>query len=174
MSLPLHIRAAAIADLDQILSFIQQKADFDGNQDALIATAETLKQTLFGDVPCAEVAFAEVNGKAIGFALFAPMYSSFLAQPTLWIDDLFVQAPWRRQGVGTALVQYVAQIAKRRNCGRIEWTVAAGNDSGIAFYQQQGAQIRDEVRLCRMDARAIDRLIPSHPMQPQARRFHVI
>jgi len=159
MSLPIHIRAAAIADLDQILAFLQQKAAFDGDQDALIATAETLMQTLFGEVPCAEVAFAEVNGQAIGFVLFAQMYSSFLAQPTIWIDDLFVQAPWRRQGVGTALVQHVAQIAKRRNCGRIEWTVATVNDSGMEFYRQQGAQIRDEVRLCRMDTHAIDRLI---------------
>lgn len=159
MHLSLQIRTAAIADLDQILAFIQQKAAFDGYQNDLIATAELLRNTLFGEVPCAEVAFAEINGTAIGFVLFAQMYSSFLAQPTLWIDDLFVQAPWRRQGVGTALVRYVAQIAQRRNCGRIEWTVATANDSGIEFYQQQGAQIREEVRLCRMDTHAIDQLI---------------
>lgn len=159
MNSSLRIRAATIADLEPILAFIQQKAAFDGFHDPLVATTETLKHTLFDKVPCAEVVFAEVNSSPVGFVLFSPMYSSFLAQPTIWIDDLFVQANWRRQGIGAALVQHISQIAKVRNCGRIEWTVATGNDSAIQFYQQQGAQMREEVRLCRMDTHAINRLI---------------
>ncbi len=144
------LRAATIADLDQILMLIRQKAEFDGACDRLTATRDTLQQTLFGPHPCAEVVFAEVNATPVGFVLFCPMYSSFLAQPTLWIDDLFVQASWRRQGIGTALLQYVGQVAQARHCGRIEWTVDIHNQSGIEFYQQQGAQIRSEVHLCRI------------------------
>ena len=159
MSLSIQVRAATIADLDQILAFIQQKAVFDGYRDALSATAETLQQTLFGEFPYAEVAFAEVNSLPIGFVLFAQMYSSFLAQPTLWIDDLFVQVEWRRQGVGTALLKHLAEIGKTRGCGRIEWTVATHNNAGIQFYRQQGAQIREEVRVCRLDASAIANLV---------------
>ncbi|MBF2026878.1 MAG: GNAT family N-acetyltransferase [Oscillatoriales cyanobacterium C42_A2020_001] len=154
----IQLRAATIADLDQILMFIHQKAAFDGFRDPIVATPELLKQTLFSDRPCAEVAFAEVDTAAVGFVLFSQTYSSFLAQQTIWIDDLFVQAHWRRQGVGSALVSYVAQIAKSRNCGRIEWTVATTNANGIAFYQQLGAQIREEVRLCRMTAPAIAKI----------------
>ncbi|MDX2242587.1 MAG: GNAT family N-acetyltransferase [Leptolyngbyaceae cyanobacterium bins.302] len=159
MQSSIQIRTATIADLEQILAFIQQKADFDGFRDPVIATVDSLSQTLFGEMPGAEVAFAEIDQNAVGFVLFSQMYSSFLAQPTIWIDDLFVQAEWRRQGIGTALLQYIAQIAKRRNCGRIEWTVATRNDSGVQFYQQQGAQIRETVRLCRMNTSAIDELI---------------
>lgn len=156
--LKLDVRAATIADLDQILAFIDQKAAFDGFCDSVPATPTALQQTLFCDPPCAEVAFAEINRRAVGFVLFSQMYSSFLAQPTIWIDDLFVQADWRRQGVGTALLKYIAQLAKTRACGRIEWTVATSNGMGIAFYQQQGAQIREQVRLCRMTAETIERL----------------
>ncbi len=168
MVLPLQVRAATIADLDQIVAFIQQKADFDGFRDPLVATATTLQQTLFGEFPCAEVGFAAVEQQAVGFVLFSSMYSSFLAQPTLWIDDLFVSATWRRQGIGAALVQYVATLAKARHCGRIEWTVATQNQAAIAFYQQQGAQIREGVRLCRLDADGLDRLAQgaAHSLRP--------
>ena len=157
--LNIQVRAATIADLDQILAFIHQKAAFDGFRDPVAATIATLQQTLFGDRPDAEVAFAEVNTIAVGFVLFSQTYSSFLAQPTIWIDDLFVQSDWRQRGIGTALLSYVAQLAKTRNCGRIEWTVAVNNAMGIQFYKQRGVQIREEVRLCRMTAEAMDCLL---------------
>lgn len=158
----LRIRAATIADLDQILMFIRQKAVFDGFCEPLKVTPTALRQTLFTDSPLAEVAFAEMDDNPVGFVLFSQTYSSFLAQPTLWIDDLFVQAEWRRQGIGTALLSYVAQTAQSRSCGRIEWTVATKNETGIQFYNQQGAQIREEVRLCRMTAQTIDRFAQTH------------
>ncbi|MDX2230815.1 MAG: GNAT family N-acetyltransferase [Leptolyngbyaceae cyanobacterium bins.349] len=145
-----QIRAATIADLDQILELIHQKAAFDGVREPLPVTSTRLRQTLFSDRPCAEVLLAAVNDRAVGFVLFFPTYSSFLAQPSLWIDDLFVQADWRRQGIGTTLLSAVVNTAKTRNCGRIEWTVATSNATGIEFYQHHGAQIREQVRLCRL------------------------
>ncbi|HIK16662.1 MAG TPA: GNAT family N-acetyltransferase [Leptolyngbyaceae cyanobacterium M33_DOE_097] len=159
--LNLRIRAATIADLDQLLAFIHQKASFDGCPDAVRATPEILQQAFFSDRPCAEAVFAEVAGQPVGFAVFFQNFSSFLAQPTLWMDDLFVQLEWRGQGIGTALVKYVAEIAQTRHCGRIEWTVATRNANGIAFYKQKGAQIREEVRLCRLTAPAIAALTRS-------------
>ena len=156
--LNLTIRPTTIADVDQILSFIHQKAAFDGFTGTIAATVTTLKQTLFGDRPCAEVVFAEVDRQVVGFILFSQGYSSFLAQPTLWIDDLFVQSHWRRQGIGAALIKHVVHIAHQRQCGRIEWTVATQNPDGIAFYKQQGAQIQEAVRLCRMSAPTIAQL----------------
>lgn len=157
----LSIRAATIADLEQILALINQKAAFDGVHDPIAATVVTLQHALFGDRPCAEVALAEVDAIAVGFVLFFQTYSSFLAQPAIWIDDLFVRSNWRRQGIGTALLQHVAQIAQTRNCGRMEWTVATHNPLAIQFYKQQGAQIREEVRLCRVTASTIAGLAQS-------------
>jgi GNAT superfamily N-acetyltransferase len=93
---------------------------------------------------------AEVDNCAIAFALFFYTYSSFLAKPCIWLDDLFVQPHMRGQGVGTALLKHLSNLASENDCGRIEWTVNAKNDRGIAFYQKQGAKILDSLRLCRI------------------------
>jgi GNAT superfamily N-acetyltransferase len=104
------------------------------------------------------VLLAEVAGKAVGFALFYSSYSSLLTQPCLWLDDLFVQAPMRGMGVGTALLKYLAQIAESTNCGRMEWTVNTANAPGIAFYQKQAARILENIRVCRIEGDGINLL----------------
>jgi GNAT superfamily N-acetyltransferase len=147
----IDIRAATLADLDLLLSFIAQKAEFDGQLSQLQATPETLCQTLFAEAPLAQALLAEVNKIVIGFALFYFTYSSFLAKPSLWIDDLFVQSQMRNQGIGTALMQEIFQIAQSQNCGRIEWTVATQNVNAIAFYQKHQAQILERIRVCRVE-----------------------
>jgi GNAT superfamily N-acetyltransferase len=149
--LDIDIRAATLADLDLLLSFITQKAEFDGQLSQLQATPETLRQTLFAEAPLAQALLAEADKVAIGFALFYLTYSSFLAKPSLWIDDLFVQPHLRNQGIGTALIQQIFQIAQAKNCGRIEWTVATRNVSAIAFYQKHQAQILERIRVCRVE-----------------------
>jgi GNAT superfamily N-acetyltransferase len=154
-NLDVKIREAELADLEIILAFIGQKSEFDGFLNPLGATANKLKQTLFCDSPLARVLLAEVAGKLVGFAMFHSSYSSFLAQPCLWLDDLFVQSHFRGFGVGTALLKSLAQIAESTNCGRIEWTVKNSNAPGIAFYQKQGARILENIRVCRIDGDAI-------------------
>ncbi len=154
-NLDVKIREAELVDLELILGFITQKSEFDGVPHCLEATADKLKQTLFCDSPVARVLFAEVSGQAVGFAMFRSSYSSFLAQPCLWLDDLFVQSHFRGLGIGTALLKSLAQIAESNNCGRIEWTVNAGNAPGISFYQKQGARILENIRVCRIDGDAI-------------------
>ncbi len=149
--LDINIRGATLADLDLLLAFIAQKAEFDGQRSKLKATPETLHQTLFTDFPLAQALFAEVNQVVIGFALFYFTYSSFLAKPSLWIDDLFVQPPMRNQGIGTALMQEIFQVSQAKNCGRVEWTVATQNVSAIAFYQKHQAQILERIRVCRVE-----------------------
>lgn len=153
----IKVRSANINDIPLILSFIQQKAEFDGCPASVEATAEKLKQTLFCEPPLANVLFAEVEGTTVGFATFFQTYSTFLARPGIWLDDLYVQPHMRGKGVGAALMNRLAAIAKQRDCGRIEWTVATNNTNGIEFYRKQGAQIRDGVRLCRLNYEAIHR-----------------
>ncbi|MEG4859971.1 GNAT family N-acetyltransferase [Microcoleus sp. K1-B6] len=157
-NLDIKIREADRADLESIVDFISQKSDFDGSKKLLTATADKLQQTLFCPPPLARVLLAEVREKAVGFAMFHSSYSSLLAQPCLWLDDLFVQAPMRGMGVGTALLKYLAQIAESTNCGRIEWTVNTANARGIAFYEKQGARILENIRVCRIDGSAIAQL----------------
>lgn len=153
----IKVRSANINDIPLILSFIQQKAEFDGCPTSVEATAEKLKQTLFCEPPLANVLFAEVERTTVGFATFFQTYSTFLARPGIWLDDLYVQPHIRGKGVGAALMNRLAAIALRRDCGRIEWTVATDNTPGIGFYKKQGAQIRNELRLCRLDYEAIHR-----------------
>ncbi len=156
--LDIKIREVELADLELILAFIAQKSEFDGSIGGFSATADKLQKTLFCDSPLVRVLLAEVIGKAVGFAMFYASYSSLLAQPCLWLDDLFVQSHFRGFGVGTALLKHLAQIAESTNCGRIEWTVNTGNSPGIAFYQKQGARILENIRVCRIDGDAINLL----------------
>ncbi|MEG4317434.1 MULTISPECIES: GNAT family N-acetyltransferase [unclassified Microcoleus] len=154
-NLDIRIREAELADLESILAFVAQKSEFDGAINLLAATAERLQEALFCQPQLVRVLLAEVAGTAVGFALFYASYSSLLTQRCLWLDDLFVQAPLRGMGVGTALLKHLAQIAESTNCGRIEWTVNAKNPPGIAFYQKQGARILENIRVCRIEGEAI-------------------
>lgn len=156
--LNIQVGFANIDDVELILSFIAQKAEFDGCPDAVEATADKLKQTLFGDSPLASVLFAEVEGIAVGFAVFFQTYSSFLAQPSIWLDDIFVQPQMRGKSVGTAILTYLAKIANERECGRIEWTVSATNARGIEFYKKHDVQILERTRLCRVNRTTINKL----------------
>ena len=158
IKLDLQVRVANLDDIELILACLVQKAEFDGNLNTLTVTTDKLKQTLFRHPPLATVLFAEVEGVVVGFALFFYIYSSFLAQPGIWLDDIFVKPQMRGKGVGTALLKHIAKTAKAQNCGRIEWTVAANNNRGIAFYHKHGAKILADVRLCRVESAAIAQL----------------
>ena len=156
--LNVQTRVATVEDIELIYGFLLQKAEFDRYSNKLEATPEKLRQTLFCQPPLATVLFAEVDGIAVGFALFGYSYSSFLAQLTLWLGDLFVQSHSRGQGVGTALVLHLAHIAEKTDCGRIEWTVAVNNSLGISFYEKQGARIL-ETKLCRVNRALIAQIL---------------
>jgi GNAT superfamily N-acetyltransferase len=159
---PIVIRDATVDDIPIILRFIGKKAEFDRYPQGVEATPEKLRQTLFADRPRAGVLFAEVEGTPVGFASYFSTYSTFLARPGLWLDDLFVDEEHRSRGVGEALVGRLAQMAVERDCGRIEWTAAAHNDRGLAFYRRLGATVRETARLCRLDREGFERLVEGH------------
>jgi GNAT superfamily N-acetyltransferase len=152
------VRHATASDLPLILRFIRKKAEFDRCPDAVEATEEKLRATLFSDTPRAHVLFAEMDGVAVGFAAYFTTYSTFLARPGIWLDDLFVDGEMRSQGIGEALMRHLARLAEAQGCGRIEWTAGAHNLRGIAFYRRLGAQVRENARLCRLDQHAIAQL----------------
>jgi GNAT superfamily N-acetyltransferase len=152
------IRDATADDLPLIFRFMQKMAAFEGRLEALQATPERLLEALFGAVPQAAVLLAEVDGVPAGFASYFRTYSTFLGRPGIWLDDLYVDEDVRGRGIGTALLRQLARLASQWGCGRIEWTAGTHNQRGLEFYRRQGAAIRENVRLCRLDREAISRL----------------
>jgi GNAT superfamily N-acetyltransferase len=144
----MNVRSATPNDISLIFSMIQQKAEFDRNLGAfsgvLGVSEEKLFKTLFGTVPFAYVLFAEVSERAIGFALYGFRYSSFAGQPSIWLDDLYVEEDRRSQGAGTALMAQLAQIAEENHCTHLAWTADARNIHGLRFYQRLGAEIVEQ------------------------------
>jgi len=152
------IREAVPQDVGLILSFIRKKAAFDEVPDWVEATEEKLQSELFGPQPRAFVLFAEASGQVVGFAIYFLTFSSFMARPGIWLDDLFVDASARGQGAGKALLAHLAKLADERGYRRVEWVTAAHNAKGLAFYQRNGARVQDVVRVLRLDRPAISRL----------------
>jgi GNAT superfamily N-acetyltransferase len=146
----LKIRPAQEKDIDAIFDLIQGLAAYEKLTDRVTGNTELLRSHLFGDRVYAEVIIAELEEQAIGFALFFPTYSTFLTQPGLYLEDVFVRPEYRRQGVGRALMNSVATIAHDRGCGRLEWSVLDWNQPAIEFYQSLGAAVLPEWRICRM------------------------
>lgn len=130
---------ATEADIPLILELIQGLADYEQLGEEVVATEETLRATLFGARPAAEVLIARWNGEEAGFALFFHSYSTFLGQAGIFLEDLFVKQHLRGRGIGRALLTRLAEVARERNCGRVEWAVLDWNEPSIAFYKSLGA-----------------------------------
>lgn len=152
------VRAATPRDLPRLLDFIRELAAFAGCPAPVQATEEKLGRLLFGDGARCEALLADLGGTTVGYAFFFETYSSFLASPCLWLEDLYVVPRARGRGAGSALLRHLAAIARERECARIDWLVAATNGRGINFYQGQGASLQLGEHLCRADRQAIDRL----------------
>jgi GNAT superfamily N-acetyltransferase len=134
------LRRATVGDVPIIRRFIEALAEYEQLSHECVATDTRLTATLFGPQPAAEVVLALVENEPAGFALFFHNYSTFLAQPGLYLEDLFVAAAFRGRGVGRALLAHLANLAVQRDCGRLEWSVLDWNADAIRFYQSLGAQ----------------------------------
>jgi len=133
------IRSATVADCPTILAFIRELADYEKLLYEVVADEAALRTTLFGTRPAAEVLIAEVATEPVGFALFFTSYSTFLAKPGLYLEDLFVRPTARGKGIGASLMIALARIAVERDYGRFEWAVLDWNDPAIKFYASLGA-----------------------------------
>ena len=121
-----------------------------------VATEADLHASLFGPRPAAEVLIACKNGRPAAFALFFHNFSTFLGRRGLWLEDLFVDPAFRRQGCAKALLRTLAGIARDRGCGRFEWAVLDWNASAIEFYQSLGATVLPDWRIVRVVGDALD------------------
>jgi GNAT superfamily N-acetyltransferase len=154
----LAIRPAEEADTPLILRFIQDLAEYERLRHEAVATEEDLRRHLFGERPAAEVLLAEVEGEAVGFALFFTSFSTFLGRPGLYLEDLFVSPEWRGRGIGRRMLAHLARITRDRGYGRLEWWVLDWNESAIGFYRGLGARAMDEWTTFRLADEALERL----------------
>ncbi len=146
----LKIRSALLSDTSTIFNLIRELAKYEKLEHKITGSEEALKNDLFGDRPYAEAIIAQWDEKVVGFALFFPNYSTFLTKPGIYLEDLFVLPEYRRRGIGKALLQYLKELAVKRNAGRLEWSVLDWNEPAIKFYESIGAKILPEWRICRI------------------------
>ncbi len=142
--LKIEIKHAVKKDIPVILEFIKKLAEYENLFHEVTATEKKLETSLFGKKPEAEVLLAFLKNKPVAIAIFFHNYSTFLAQKGLYLEDLFVLEEYRNKGIGKKLLQYLAQLAVQRNCGRFEWSVLDWNTPAINFYKSIGATIKPE------------------------------
>ena len=140
-----------------LVGLITELAEFEQLTHLLKVTPEALQPHLFGERPAAEAWVAEMEGRAVGFALFFTNFSTFLGQPGLYLEDLYVQPAFRGLGIGKALLNRLGALAVERGHGRFEWSVLDWNEHAIRFYERMGATMLPEWRLCRVTGEALAR-----------------
>ena len=154
----ISIRPANPGDVPTIVFLIRALSQYEKLEHEVRMTEDKLRATMFGPRPYAEALLAEDGGKPVGFALFFHNYSTFLAQPGLYLEDLYVLESHRGMGVGKALLVHLAKIAVERNCGRLEWAVLDWNVDAIGFYERLGAKPNSEWTVYRLTGDALNGL----------------
>ena len=147
------IRPAMAADVPLILRLIRGLAEYERMLPQVTATDDRLRRTLFpsdGSAPSAHCVIGTLDGRPAGFALYFFNYSTFLAQPGLYLEDLYVEPEARGRGLGKALLLHLAALANERGCGRMEWCVLDWNQPAIEFYESLGARRLREWQVCRL------------------------
>lgn len=157
MAEELTFRFAGEADAGTILSFIKGLAEYEKMSDQVVATEELLREWIFRKGK-AEVLFAVLDGKEIGFALFFHNFSTFLGRAGLYLEDLFILPAYRGRGYGRRFLRELACIAVERGCGRLEWCCLDWNQPSIAFYRSLGAVSLDEWTTYRLTGDTLTRL----------------
>jgi GNAT superfamily N-acetyltransferase len=154
----LELSPAVPADIPLLLVLIKELAEFEKLQQHVVATEAVLHQSMFGARVAAEAVIARVGGKPAGFALYFHNFSTFLGKHGLYLEDLFVRPDFRGDGVGKALLAYLAKLALERGCGRFEWAVLDWNRRAQEFYDSLGAQARTDWIGYRITGEALRRL----------------
>jgi GNAT superfamily N-acetyltransferase len=149
------IRPATAADTPTIAALIRGLAEYERLTHAVFLDEEQLQTHLFGPRPFAEVLLAEEAKEVVGFALFFHNFSTFLGQPGIYLEDLFVRPEYRGRGHGKALLAALARLALERGCVRLDWVVLDWNEPALSFYRSLGAVPLDDWMLYRLSGEAL-------------------
>lgn len=152
------IRPATPADVPLIMAFIHELAVYEKLAHEVVGTEDDLRNALFGERPVVEGVIASLDGEPVGYALFFPNFSSFLAKPGLYLEDLYVRPSARGHGIGRELLQHLARLTVERGWGRFEWAVLDWNEPSIAFYKKMGATPMHDWTVFRITGEALKKL----------------
>ncbi len=155
MNQTFQIKPATRAEVPLILQLIRELADYERAPDDAVATEAQLDKVLFGENPSAEVILAREGAEPVGFAVYFFNFSTWLGQPGLYLEDLFVRPAHRGKGYGRLLLARLAQIARERDCGRMEWAVLEWNEPAIQFYKKLGAKPMEDWTVFRLTSDGI-------------------
>jgi GNAT superfamily N-acetyltransferase len=153
-------------DVPLILGFIRELAEYERLAHEVTATEPGLRTALFGPDRVAYAVIAYADGKPAGFALYFFSFSTFLAKPGLYLEDLYVTPAWRGCGIGRRLLAHLARIAVDRGCGRMEWAVLDWNDLALGVYRAIGARPMDDWTVQRLTGEALTSLAATAPAAP--------
>jgi GNAT superfamily N-acetyltransferase len=159
----LVVREARPDDVRVLLELFRELAVYEHLEDQLHADEERLDRALFGTPPAAEALIAEVDGEAVGYAVFHSTFSTFLAIQGIWLEDLFVRPSQRKGGVGRALLAAVAAVLRARGGERLEWAALDWNELALGFYRGLGAERMDEWVTHRLVGEPLERLAQEAP-----------
>jgi GNAT superfamily N-acetyltransferase len=153
-----RLRLATPTDVPILFELILALAEYEKLSHKVTGNIDNLKEHLFGAKPYGEAIIADYGGEAVGFSLFFHNYSTFLTKPGIYIEDIFVLPEFRRMGIGKAILKYMAELAVNRGYGRLEWSVLDWNQSAIAFYEEMGASVLPDWRICRVTGDSLTQL----------------
>ncbi|PWB32425.1 GNAT family N-acetyltransferase [Pseudomonas sp. SDI] len=142
--MPLNIRPARVEDAEQILAFIIELAEYERARQAVVASVEDIRHSLFGEGAAAKGLICERDGQAIGYAVYFYSYSTWLGRNGVYLEDLYITPEQRGSGSGKQLLRHIAREAFEQGCGRLEWSVLDWNEPAIQFYTSLGAEPQDE------------------------------
>jgi GNAT superfamily N-acetyltransferase len=151
----LNIRPARPDDVAAIMAMIRELAVFEKLEHLVVADEAMLREELFGVKPGVEGIIGEVAGEVVAYALFFHNFSTFLCKKGLYLEDLYVKQDRRGAGYGKQMLAALAKIAVERQCGRFEWSVLDWNVNAIKFYEQMGADVLPDWRVCRVTGPAL-------------------
>jgi GNAT superfamily N-acetyltransferase len=154
----LEVRAASPDDVPFLASAIRELAAYENMTDQVVLTEDLLTTNLFGPRPYAHSLVGLRDGVPVGYAVYFFSFSTFLAKPGIFLEDLCVLPRDRGTGVGKALLAAVAAAALDAGCARLEWNVLAWNEPAIGFYEGLGAVRNTEWQLCRMTGAPLQNL----------------
>src|SRR5580658_547222 len=124
------------ARIPELLKLIRELARFEHLEHEMEATVESLRESLTGHRAVAGALLADCDGKLIAYAIYFFTFSSFVGRRGLWLEDVYVSPKFRGRGLGRRLIEAVARIGAKRNCGRFEWTALNWNRKALDFYRR--------------------------------------
>jgi GNAT superfamily N-acetyltransferase len=154
----LKIRPATGADVQLLVEFICALAEYEKLLDEVVATEESVSESLFGEKPVADALIGEWEGEPVAFAVYFENFSTFMGRSGLYLEDLFVKPEYRQRGIGKGMLKHLAKIAVERGCPRFEWVALDWNESAIEFYEGLGAKQMSDWRFFRMSGEPLKQL----------------